>query len=81
MQKYQSARILSRVNIVDIIKTYLPLEKRGENYRAKCPFHTDNDPSFSVRNGKCFHSAPNESWDAIARTYSYSIEWTYERDV
>lgn len=58
MQKYQSARILSRVNIVDIIKTYLPLEKRGENYRAKCPFHTDNDPSFSVspRLGifKCF---------------------------
>jgi len=40
-----------------------------------------NDPSFSVRNGKCFHSAPNESWDAIARTYSYSIEWTYEREV
>jgi hypothetical protein len=38
-----------------------------------------NDPSFTVANGKCFHSAPTENWDARARTYSYSIEWTFER--
>ena len=38
-----------------------------------------NDPSFTVANGKCFHSAPTENWDARARTYSYSIDWTYER--
>jgi hypothetical protein len=40
-----------------------------------------NDPRFDVRSGKCFHSAPNETWDAYSRTYSYSVEWTYERDV
>ena len=40
-----------------------------------------NDPNFTVRNGKCFHSAPSESWDAVSRAYSYSIEWTYEREV
>ena len=40
-----------------------------------------NDPNFTVRTGKCFHSAPSESWDAFARSYSYSIEWTYEREV
>jgi hypothetical protein len=38
-----------------------------------------NDPNFTVANGKCFHSAPNESWDARTRSYSYSIEWTFER--
>lgn len=38
-----------------------------------------NDPHFSVANGRCYHSAPNESWDARTRNYSYSIEWTYER--
>lgn len=37
------------------------------------------DPYFTVPAGKCFHSAPTESWDARTRTYSYSIEWTYER--
>jgi hypothetical protein len=40
-----------------------------------------NDPNFTVRNGKCFHSAPNETWDANSRSYSYSIEWVYEREV
>jgi len=38
-----------------------------------------NDPTFTVANGKCFHSAPTENWDARARTYSYSIDWTFER--
>jgi len=38
-----------------------------------------NDPTFDVVDGKCFHSAPTESWDARTRNYSYNIEWTYER--
>jgi hypothetical protein len=38
-----------------------------------------NDPNFTVPNGKCFHSTPTESWDAKSRTYTYNIEWTYER--
>ena len=40
-----------------------------------------NDPNFSVRSGKCFHTAPTENWDSYSRTYSYNIEWTYEREV
>lgn len=38
-----------------------------------------NDPNFSIYEGKCFHSAPTESWDARTRTYTYNVEWTYER--
>ena len=38
-----------------------------------------NDPNFTVANGKCFHSAPTESWDARTRNYTYNVEWTYER--
>ena len=34
---------------------------------------------FTVVSGKCYHSAPTESWDARTRTYTYSVEWTYER--
>jgi len=29
---------------------------------------------------RCFHSAPTESWNPRTGQYSYSIEWTYERE-
>jgi hypothetical protein len=45
-------------------------------YQAANPV---NDPYFIVVGGKCFHSAPTESWDAKTRNYTYNIEWTYER--
>ena len=37
----EAAKILSLIDIVDVIKNYIPLEKFGENYRSKCPFHHD----------------------------------------
>lgn len=48
----------------------------NEIYQAANPV---NDPNIVVSSGKCFHSPPNENWDARTRNYSYSIEWTYER--
>lgn len=36
------------VDIVDVIKKYIPLEKRGKNYFGICPFHKDTSPSLSV---------------------------------
>lgn len=35
-------------DIVDVIKKYIPLEKRGKNYFGICPFHKDTSPSLSV---------------------------------
>ena len=53
-----SAEILNRVDIVDVIKAYIPLTKVGDNYKAVCCFHNDHTPSLSVspRLGifKCF---------------------------
>jgi len=40
--------IQKKVNIVDIISSYIPLEKKGKNYFAICPFHDDHNPSLSV---------------------------------
>lgn len=48
--------ILTRVDIVDLIDSQLPLKKAGANYIARCPFHTEKTPSFSVsRNKQMFH--------------------------
>ena len=40
--------IRQSVDIVDVIGQYLPLEKKGRNYIALCPFHDDKHPSMSV---------------------------------
>lgn len=40
--------IQKRVNIVDVIARYLPLEQKGKNYFAICPFHDDHNPSMSI---------------------------------
>ena len=40
--------IKSKVNIVDVISEYLPVEQNGKNYFAICPFHDDHNPSMSI---------------------------------
>lgn len=40
--------VKSQTDIVKIISEYLPLKKKGKNYVANCPFHTEKTPSFSV---------------------------------
>lgn len=40
--------IKSKVNIVDVISGYLPIEQKGKNYFAICPFHDDHNPSMSI---------------------------------
>lgn len=52
----QSVR--SKVDIVDVISSYLPLVQKGKNYFGVCPFHDDTNPSMSVSRSlqiyKCF---------------------------
>ncbi len=40
--------IQKKVNIVDVISEYIPVEQRGKNYFAVCPFHDDHNPSMSI---------------------------------
>lgn len=41
-------QLLQRVDIVDVVERYVPLKKSGSGYVARCPFHSEKTPSFSV---------------------------------
>lgn len=48
-------KLVSYTNIVNIINKKFPLKKQGENFVACCPFHSDNNPSFTVNPKKQFY--------------------------
>jgi len=45
-------KILDKTDIVEIISSYVPLKKAGQNFRARCPFHEEKTPSFMVSPAK-----------------------------
>ena len=44
--------IRRKSDIVEVIGEYIPLEQKGKNYFALCPFHDDHNPSMSVSRDK-----------------------------
>ncbi|MCB1848273.1 MAG: DNA primase, partial [Halieaceae bacterium] len=47
--------LLDRVDIVEVIDRRVKLRKSGKNYTARCPFHEEKTPSFSVNPDKQFY--------------------------
>jgi len=47
--------LLNRVDIVEVVDSRVPLKKKGKEYTACCPFHSEKTPSFTVSQGKQFY--------------------------
>jgi len=60
--------LLSRVQILDVVKDYLKVEKSSSQYKAVCPFHNEKTPSFFITPDKnVFHCfGCGESGNAIS---------------
>lgn len=41
-------KIKERLGIIDVIGSYIDIEKSGSNFKAKCPFHHEKTPSFYI---------------------------------
>ena len=77
-------QILSRIDIVEIVGSFIKLKKRGANYLGLCPFHNEKTPSFTVSPAKeiykcfgCGRSGNSISFLMEAEKYSYveALRW------
>ncbi|MEO8862466.1 MAG: DNA primase, partial [Ginsengibacter sp.] len=77
-------QITSRIDIIEIISTFIKLKKRGTNYIGLCPFHNEKTPSFTVSLSKeiykcfgCGRSGNTISFLMEHEKYSYveSLKW------
>src|ERR1700748_1915508 len=47
--------LLARVDIVEVIEQRVPLRKAGRDWTARCAFHDERSPSFTVSPAKQFY--------------------------
>ncbi|MGB5007947.1 MAG: CHC2 zinc finger domain-containing protein, partial [Ferruginibacter sp.] len=77
-------QILSRIDIVEIVGSFVKLKKRGSNYLGLSPFHNEKTQSFTVSPAKeiykcfgCGRSGNSISFLMEAEKYSYveALRW------
>lgn len=80
--------ILNRIDIIDVVGSFVKLKKRGANYLGLCPFHNERTPSFTVSPSKeiykcfgCGRSGNTISFVMEHEKYSYveALRWLANR--
>ncbi|RYY56357.1 MAG: DNA primase [Chitinophagaceae bacterium] len=81
-------QILSRIDIIDVVGSFVKLKRRGTNYIGNCPFHNEKTPSFTVSPSKeiykcfgCGKSGNTISFVMEHEKYSYvdALKWLAAR--
>jgi DNA primase len=81
-------QILSRIDIIEIVGSFVKLKKRGANYLGLCPFHGEKTPSFTVSPSKeiykcfgCGKSGNTVSFLMDHEKYSYveALKWLAQK--
>jgi DNA primase len=81
-------QILNRIDIVEIVGSFIKLKKRGTSYLGLCPFHNEKTPSFTVSASKeiykcfgCGRSGNSISFLMEHEKYSYveALRWLANR--
>ena len=72
-------KVRSANDIVDIVSSYVKLQRRGANYVGLCPFHNEKTPSFTVSSSKqmfyCFGCGAGGNVFTFLKLYeSYTFE-------
>jgi DNA primase len=52
IDKASEENLKNSIDIVDIISNYIEIRKAGANFKANCPFHGENTPSFVISPSK-----------------------------
>ncbi len=67
--------IRNKLDIVDVISSYIPLTKQGKNFFGVCPFHDDTNPSMSVSREKqiyrCFSCGASGTVFTFVQNYEH----------
>ena len=67
--------LLTRIDIVEVIDRRVPLKKAGRDFAARCPFHDERTPSFTVSPTKqfyhCFGCGANGSAISFLMNFAY----------
>lgn len=50
-RKESLEQLRQRIDLVDVLSSHLDLKRTGASYKACCPFHDENTPSFVVQKG------------------------------
>ncbi|MDO8582857.1 MAG: DNA primase [bacterium] len=66
--------VKDKLDVVEVIKSYIPVFPAGRNFKACCPFHKEKTPSFMIaperRSWHCFGGC-NEGGDVISFVMKY----------
>lgn len=68
------SQLKNKIDLVELVGSYVPLERKGGNWWGRCPFHHEKTPSFSVNADNQFYHCFGCGVSGDAITFIREIE-------